>query len=167
VAATRTSNVADELSFAWHLLQSNIITQDEYSTVAQDLTEISAGDAKITVSVLHVLHDRALRNLDNVVAFAARDSSTPVVSLSLFDIQKEVAGLMPVDLIIQRGALPFEMMGPNVLVAVLNPYNKKLRDDVQSVIGRKCHYFITLPSEFDGAVGKIKSLLEGEPARKK
>jgi len=166
-AVKRTSNVADELSFAWHLLQSSIITQDEYSTVAQDLTEISAGEANVTVSVLHVLQDRGLRNLESVIAFSARDSSTPVVSLSIFDLQKETVSLMPLDFIIQRGALPFEVLGSTVLIVLLNPYNKKLRDDIQMLLGKKCHFFITLPSEFDNAVGKIKGMNEGDTEKKK
>lgn len=161
----RTSNVADELSFAWHMLQSKIITQDEYSTVAQDLTEMSAGEAKVTVSVLHVLHDRGLRNLEAVIAFSAKDTGTPAVSLSVFDLQKSVVTLLPLDFSIQRGVLVFEVLGATALVALLNPYNTKLREDVKALLEQKCHFFITLPSDFDNAISKFKSFLEA-PAEK-
>ena len=43
-------NIANELPFAWKLLQSNEITQEEYSKLVQDLTEMSRSDAAVTVS---------------------------------------------------------------------------------------------------------------------
>lgn len=159
----RQVNIADELSFAWQLHQGGLLTQEEYAGVAQDLAEVSTSDVTTTVSVLHVLHDRQFRNLDNVILFAARDTNTPAISLTSFDVQRDAASLLPLNFVIRCGALVFETLGADALVAVLNPYNKALRQDVQKALGRACHFYLTTPADFDATVTKIGEMDKPKP----
>ena len=156
-----TSHVAAELSFAWTLFQAGELTQEEYATVAQDLSETSAGHGDVTVSVLHVLQDRGNRNVERIAAFAARETGTPLIPLSLFDAQDNALNLLPPDFVTRHSAIAFETMGNDVLVAVLNPYNKAVRRRVEAVIGRTCHYFLTLPTEFDAVLERINKRASG------
>jgi len=164
-AAKRASTVSDELAFAWHLHQSNLLSQEEYAKVAQDLTEVSASDAEVTVSVLHVLHDRGFRSLDNVLTFAGRETNTPPISLGSFDLTGEALSILPLDYCIRRGVLVFELLGNHVLAALMNPYNKALRQEVQSLVGRTCYFFVTAPAEFDAAIAKIKDKTKDAAAK--
>lgn len=148
-------NMADELSFAWNLLEAAELTQEEYSSVVQDLTEMSAGESNATISVLHVLEVRAFKSLEKIMGFVSRDCATPIISLSSFDLQSSIVMSLPVDFMVRRGALVFEFLGNNALVVVMNPYNKQLRQDVESALGKKCHFFLTLSSEFDQAITKV------------
>jgi tetratricopeptide (TPR) repeat protein len=156
-----TSHVAAELSFAWTLFQAGELSQEEYATVAQDLSETSAGHANVTVSVLHVLQDRGNRNVERIVAFAARETGTPMIPLSLFDVQDGALSLLPMDFVTRHSAIAFEIMGNDVLVAVLNPYNKAMRRKVETIIGRTCHYFLTLPAEYDAVLERITKRATG------
>lgn len=146
---SRNAHVASELSFAWTLFQAGELTQEDYAVVAQDLSAISTNTALLTVSVLHTLHDRGNRGLDRIMAFASRDSGVPIVPLSLFEITEAAMSFLPREFMIRYGVMPFELMGTDVLVVSLNPYNKTLRQKVQSLIGRRCHFFMTPPAEFD------------------
>jgi len=150
-----TSHVAAELSFAWTLFQAGELSQEEYAMVAQDLSEVSASKTAVTVSVLHVLQDRGNRNVERIVAYAARDTGTPMVPLSLFDVQPAVLRLLPSDFVVRHGVLPFEVMGNDVLVVLMNPYNKAMRKKVETIIGRTCHFFLTLPTEFDSIMERM------------
>jgi len=60
----------------------------------------------------------------------------------------------------------FELIGKDALVVVMNPYDRQLRRDIETMTGRKCHFFLTLPSEFDKA---LDSGLKGgsQPVEKK
>ena len=149
-------NIANELPFAWKLLQSNEITQEEYSKLVQDLTEMSRSDAAVTVSVLHVLNDRGFKNLNKVITSAAKDCRTPPVSLASFDLQPSAFLLLPLDYMIKRGVIPFDLIGNDVLCVIMNPYDKDLMKEVETVTERKCHFFVTTPSEFDTAIDRIK-----------
>lgn len=160
-------NIANELPFAWNLLQANEITQEEYSAVVQDLTDMSGTDATVTVSVLHVLNDRGFKNLGRIVASVAKDCGTPVIALSSFDLQSESFSLLPLDFMIKRGAIVFELFGREALAVVLNPYDKQLMKDVETLSGRKCYFYLTQPFEFDGAISKIKGWFEQSSAAEK
>jgi len=49
----------------------------------------------------------------------------------------------------------FELLGTNALVVIMNPYNKQLRQDIEAAVGRKCHFFMALSSDFDQAINKV------------
>jgi hypothetical protein len=95
------------------------------------------------------------------MAFSSKDSSTPIIALGLVDLQKDAVSLVPVEAMIQRGAMVFELLGPAALVAVLNPYNKKLREEIAATLKRKCYFYLVAPSDFDTAVSKAKAIIRG------
>ena len=154
-ASSQAFRVADELSFAWRLFEAGELTQEEYASVAQDLSEMSADDHLSTASVLHTLDARAFSGMERLMGYVSRDAQTPIISLLSFDIQKEAYGLLPMEFMVRRGAMVFDLMGDDALVAVMNPYDEALREHVQAATGRACHFFITLPAEFDAAIGKV------------
>ncbi len=157
-------NIANELPFAWNLLQANEITQEEYSAVVQDLTDMSGTDATVTVSVLHVLSDRGFKNLGRIVASVAKDCGTPVIALSSFELQSEAFTLLPLDFMIKRGAVIFDLFGKEALAVVLNPYDKQLMKDIETFSGRKCYFYLAQPFEFDSAITKIKTWTDQQSA---
>ena len=61
MAAPRSTNLADEIAFAWNLFQNNKLTQEEYSSVVQD-SRSSSRKQNSPVSTLHALHDRNFKN---------------------------------------------------------------------------------------------------------
>ncbi len=150
----RGAHVAAELAFAWSLFEGKQLSQEEYAQIAQDLSEVSTSQTPVTISVLHALHDRTHRNLDNIIAYAARESGTPVIPLSLFDVQEFNFQILPQEFIIRYGAMVFEMMAKDALVAILNPFNKNLRAEVEKLANRRCHFFLTTPADFDAVVEK-------------
>jgi hypothetical protein len=147
-----TFSMADELAFAWNLLEANQLTQEEYASVVQDLTEMSAVETVTTISVVHVLENRAFKNLERIMVYVSKECGTPIISLASFDFKPEETTLLPVDFMIGRGAFAFELLGKDALVVVMNPYDKQLRKDVEAILGRKCHYYMALPSDFDKAL---------------
>ena len=158
-------NLADELSFAWALLESKQLTQDEYAAVVQDLTEMSSSEGKATVSVLHALELRAFKHLERLLVAVSKQTGAPIITLSLFDIQHRAITALPPDFMARRGAAVFDFIGNEALVAVMNPFDQKLRKSVGALLKRPCHFFMTLPSEFDAVALRARELLakpEGE-----
>jgi hypothetical protein len=153
-------SMADELSFAWNLLQAEQLSQDEYARVVHDLTEMTASDAVTTISVLHVLEFKASKNLERSIAFVVRDCGTPFVTLSSFSFPIEAMSVLPIDFMVRRGVLVFDFIGQDALVAIMNPYNTTLREEVEVLTSRKCHFFVALPSDFDQALGRVRAFQE-------
>jgi len=155
-AERRSSHVAAELSLAWALFQANELNQEEYALVAQDLSEISARNALITVSVLHVLHDRGNKSLERVLAFASRDSGVPIIPLGLFDVPDAAFTLLPVEFVVRFGVTVFALMGQDALVAQMNPFNRQMNAKVEQIVNRPCHFYLTTPADFDALLEKRK-----------
>lgn len=151
----RSMNIAAEISFAWNLLQANKLTQEEYSKVIHDLSENSARAANTSVSTLHVLNDMHFTNINAVIDFVSVSCKTPFISLANFEITQTSAELLPSAFAIKRGALLFDLMGNDALIAILNPYDDQLPMDVEELTGKLCHFFLVAPDDFDKALAKI------------
>lgn len=154
VSVSTAFNMSEELAMAWNLMEANELTQEEYASVVQDLTEMSAGDSVATISVLHVLEARGFKTLDRIITYLAEQCSTPFVSLLNFELMPDPAAILPMEFAVKRGALIFELLGHDALAVIMNPFDKQLRKDVELLADRKCHFYLTMPSEFDKAVEK-------------
>jgi len=155
-------NMADELSFAWSLLGADQITQEEYSSVVQDLTEMYSGGNVATVSLLHALEARGFKRLEKIIGYASRECEMPIVSLSGIEMKREAVSVLPIELMMRRGVLTFGFVGNDVLAVVMNPYDSSLKAAVESMTGRTCHFFVTLPSDFDQALARVPDILAKE-----
>ncbi len=147
--------VADELSFAWRLFEAGEITQEEYASVAHDLAELSIDGHLSTVSVLHALEGRAFSGMERVMGYVSRESKTPMVSLQSFELQPATSTLLPKTFVIRRGAVVFDLLKEDALVAVMNPFDRTLRSDVEKATGLTCHFFMALPRDFDAVVASL------------
>jgi len=160
-ARRKAVDIPNELALAWNLLQAGILSQEEYSNVVHDLSENSSKNVQVPVSVMHVLHDRGFKGIEKVIRFLCKDSGLSFIPLSSFEFQKENAKLLPLSFAASRGALVFELMGDDALVALLNPYDTELRAEIKRTLGKVCHFYIVTAEEYDGFLEKIrKSLAE-------
>ncbi len=152
-----TFRVSDELSFAWKLFEAGELSQEDYAAVAHDLAELSVDPHPSTVSVLHVLEARAYSGLERVIGYASRETKTPVISLQSFEVDPGVAAALTLEFMIRRGALVFAVLQDELLVALLNPYDWQLREDVIEQTGKSCHFFMAIPSEFDDVIALLRA----------
>lgn len=159
-------SLSDEISTAWTLMESGLLTQEQYAGIVQDLTEMCTSEAASTVSVMHVLEHRKFTNISEIVGAISEQCSTPFVSLAAFQVSQEVFKLLPMDFMVRRGCLVFSQLGRDYLVVVMNPYDKQIRKDVETLTGGRCHFYITMPSEFDGTIDALlkASVASGGPA---
>mgnify|MGYP001293306397 CR=1 FL=1 len=147
-----TSALEAELSLAWRLHEAELLTQQDYAAVANDLTTLAAQPDAVRISLLHVLSARAFPNLDGLLAHMAREARVPVINVAAFDPPRACRTLLPLDFMARRCVLPFEMIGREALVALLNPFDDSLREQVRRRVGAPCHFYLTRPANFDDAL---------------
>ena len=160
-------NIADEIDLAWKLYDHREINQEEYAGLVKDLTEMSASHNSGTVSVLHALEAGHHKSQDRILSFLAQEAEetgTPYVSLNCFAMRSELLGILPDAFMVNRGAIVFELLGKERLVAVLNPFNLALRADVQQLCGHPCHFYLSRASEFDAALSRLRQVAESAGA---
>lgn len=161
-AVRRAADLSHEVALAWDLLQAGRFTQADYSMVVQDLSENSMKRIDVPVSVLHALSDRQYVGLDKVMAQLCRMGGTPIIPLSSFELNREAFTLLPADFMVRRGAIVFDLIGPDAQVAILNPMDKDLREDVKRVLKRTCHFYLVSAADYDAALANIRKILGGE-----
>jgi F0F1-type ATP synthase delta subunit len=158
----KAADITREVALAWELLQSGRFNQADYSMVVQDLSENSTKRVDVPVSVLHALSDRQFKGLEKVVAHLSKMSGAPILPLSSFELNRDAFMLLPMDFLTRRGAICFDVMGSDALVAVLNPVDKDLQEDVQRLLKRRCHFYLVSATDYDSTLANIRKVLAAE-----
>jgi hypothetical protein len=155
-------DITEELALAWRLYEEEQLSQEEYSSVIHDLTEVSSKDVDVPVTVLHVLYDRGFGQINRVMGHISSRAGTPFINIGSYELDADLARALPEQISVRDGAIPFSFLGDDLLVGVLNPFNTGLMEKVESVSGRRCHAYLVEPSDYDAALGKLKELASPE-----
>jgi len=158
------ADISEELALAWKLYEENQFSQEEYSSIVHDITEVSTKDIDVPVSILHVLNDRGFNQMNRIMNYMSSRSGVPCVSLLNFEPPEQVGDALPLGVAERDGALPFGFFGNDLLVGVLNPFNNTLVDKVENISGHRCHTYLVHPDEYDTALGKLRSLAKAAEA---
>ena len=151
-----TTDLSGELELGWFLLQHNQITQEQYEAAVAGLTEKrtkrSPGACLSLLSELSMLPGV---DCEKIIGFLAAETMTPYVEVTRFELRSEICGLLPLDDARRLGVLPFESLRREVMTALLNPVDANLRKMLEGYVGRKLHFFLTSPEEFQKAVESL------------
>lgn len=153
---TRGMAMEAEMALAWKLKEANWIPEKDYAQLVQDLTEISASDNQNTLSLLHAMQDRGIPNFENILVHIARDAGVGILPITSFDPHPDALGLLPTALVLRQGIVLFDLIGSEALAAILNPYNEHLRTETERISGKKCHFYLTPPTEFDSFTARLR-----------
>ncbi len=155
---TTERDISEELALAWRLYEDNQLTQEEYSSVLHDLTEVSTNEVDVPVTVLHVLNDRGFTQMNRIMTYLSTRAGVPYLTLSNFELEERMAEALPMEFAGRDGALPFAFLGTDLLVGVLNPFNHDLVEMVESETGHRCHTYLIGPEDYDAALERLRNL---------
>lgn len=151
------SRMDAEMGLAWELFQDEQLSQDEYSNVLHDLTEMSARQMGVPVTVLHILHDRQFSRFERLMTHLCQKFSIPVMVMGQFEGNEEISQMLPDDFVSGNGAIPFAKVGGDLLIGILNPMDKHLLREAEKLSGCRCHPCLVTPSDYDEQLRKSKS----------
>ncbi len=158
------ADISEELALAWKLYEEKQFSQEEYSSIVHDITEVSTKDIDVPASVLHVLNDRGFNQMNRIMNYMSSRSGVPCLSLLNFELAEQASDVLPLSVAERDGALPFGFFGNDLLVGVLNPFNNALADKVETISGHRCHTYLVHPDEYDTALGKLRAMAESAEA---
>ncbi len=146
---------ASEIELVWHWKEHNFLPKELCMDILHILTETQIPDRPILISALALLDEQHPEWTERVMEDMQRSSNIPPIPLELFEIQPAALSLLSPVFIHIKGVLPFALFGGEVLVAVLNPLNPALREEVVNRIRKPCHFFFVHPRIWQEAVEKI------------
>lgn len=159
-ALSGTEAIEPEMALAWELLQDGQLSQEEYSGVVHDLTEMSSRQMGVPVTVLHILTDRQFSRFEKLMTHLCLKNNMPIIDLRQFEEAGDCSGLLSLEFMSRCAALPFATVGNDVLIGVLNPHDRSLVRRVEQMTGRRCHPYLVKPEEYDERLGLMKKAAE-------
>jgi hypothetical protein len=149
-------DLSGELELAWFLLQNEMINQDQYEAAISGLTEARMNPTSgASLSLLQELASMDRVYMDKIIGFLSAQTTTPYIDVSRFEIEDDVAALIPMPDAKRLGILPFDRIRKEVMVVTLNPVDESLRQTVSAYLDTRVHFFITKPHEFQAAVDRL------------
>lgn len=146
-----------ELLLAQHLMRARKISDAEYKVILHDLCWYTTHAPTAPRTLAYVLEDRALPHRDTALEFLAHDAGVPFIDLQLIEPDPQALELLPRDFMQIRAACAYGFVAGEPLIAVLNPFNLQLRDDVSMQMDLPCHYTFTSADGYQ----RILDLLAG------
>jgi hypothetical protein len=148
-----------EILLANHLHRSRVISDQEYHLCLQDLCWFTSKAPQAPRSCIYVLEDRGLPHCQKAIEFLCHDAATPYIDLALIDIKPDFFDILPPDYCFRRAACVFGEVGGEPLVAVLNPHNLQLLNDVSRITESEPHAYLASARGYQTFLDQQKTAL--------
>ncbi len=142
------ADLIPELMLAKHLHRFRVISDEECMLVLQGLCVCENREPDMPRCVLSLMEELELPHLIPAIEYLAEDAQMPYIDLNLMDPDPEILERLSKDFYRYRGALAVAAVGGEALVAMLNPYNLQLKEDVSLLIGSEVHFTLCSASGY-------------------
>ena len=119
---------------------------------AQQVEEVRAEHSRSGKSVADVLIDLDLLTREQVLSIVAQHLGTEVVSIKDIAIPKETLKFISADQARMYGAIPLKTEGSTLHIAMANPLNTNMVEELRFVLSRDLHMVVADPAEIDQMV---------------
>ena len=137
------TDLIPEILLAQHMVRNRALSDAEYRLLIQDLCWCDAKEQTDPRTCLYVLHHRELPHEGRAIEFLAHDSAIPFVDLKLVEPDPDLLEILPREHCIRRAAVVFGEVGGEPMVALLNPFNLQLREDIGRQLDCDPHFYLT------------------------
>jgi hypothetical protein len=142
------------MELVWFWKERELLPKEVCMDILHILTENQVTDTPILISALALLDEQHPELTERLMEEMQRISEVPVIPLDLFELPRAALEALSPTFVHVRGALPFALLGGEVLVAVLNPMSQSLQEEVSTRIGKPCHFFLVHPRIWQEAAKK-------------
>ncbi|MDA8307416.1 MAG: type IV-A pilus assembly ATPase PilB [Deltaproteobacteria bacterium] len=128
------------------LVQEGLVTTDQLNRALDE--QRHSGERLGAALVKHGVIDE-----NTLCEFIARQFNCPQVSLSRLTVRKEIAGLIPLDIMHKYQAVPFGLMGNTLHVAMPDPGNLFIIDDIRFLTRKNIQIHVASDSVIKQVIG--------------
>lgn len=145
-----------EMEVVWQWKDGNILPKD----VCMDMLHVFMDHPVVVsepslVSALGLLQERHPELADVGFESMQKRSKMPPLPLELFEISPDALRMLPSDYLIIKGVLPFGFIAQEMLVCVMNGVDAALRQEIEAMSGRTCHFFLMHPRTWFDIAPKV------------
>lgn len=137
------------------LAQRHVIDEGFVPTLRQRLAELAEAPGCFLISALAILEKENTAIAENVAAYLADTAGTPPIPLEAFDLQGEFPRMLPELMVRIRGVMPFAKLGDTLLVAVLDPLDTTLKQEIETALNQPCRFYLAHPRTMEEILDKL------------
>jgi type IV pilus assembly protein PilB len=118
------------------------------------LEEVSAEHIRTGQPIIQIVQDFGLMDLDTILQVIAENLGTEVVNLAEVDFSPEVLEAVPNSAARMYAVLPVAVFGDTVRVAMADPFNAGVADELGITIGKEVQLVVANPDEVQKLIEK-------------
>jgi len=154
-AATPSVAAKAELALLEKLVSDGVLSRGLVQSAFDQLGDLPTATGDFLISALLILEKENLTGAADAVAAVADAAYAPPVPLESFELVPADVRRLPERLVKVRGAVPFAQLGKEWAVAVLNPLDDALREEVETAMGAHCHFFLAPPASIEKVLERV------------
>jgi hypothetical protein len=142
------------------LIAEKVVTPQAVEPLLQRLNELRRNEADRTLplSLAPLLAAEQIAKLDDILMVMVNKSRLPFIPLSIYDVDRDVARLLPQDICWQHCLVPFDLISRSLLIAAANPFDQGARKQVEAMVDYHVFWFVATPADIVAALRRAHGL---------
>ena len=129
------------------LIVQQMFSEEEVKAVLAELKEISRGAKEaLAPSLIERLCRGNEGKMEAVLSALIDRTKFAYVPLEYYDIDRQVARMLPDDLSLNRLFVPFDLISRTIMIAVCNPFDSAAREEVQQSLDYTITWYLAKPT---------------------
>ena len=142
------------------LIAEKLLTRASVHPLLQQLRtqRAAALEKNQPLTLVQLLVDEQICKLDDILLVLVNRSGLPYLPLSAYDLDRDIAHLLPREIAFQLCVLPFDRISHSVLVATTNPFDDQARDQVRAMLNYSVLWYVTPPEDIVIALRRLHGI---------
>ena len=152
--------VGGDLALANALIAAGVVPQSVVNPLLQRLSAERAAAAQTgqPLTVLQLLVSEQLAKLEDLLAIVVERSGLPYLPLASYDVDRDIACLLPREFAFEFCLVPFDRISRCVLIATANPLDLVIRERVGALLSCDLFWYVSSPEEITNALRQAHGL---------
>jgi tetratricopeptide (TPR) repeat protein len=145
------------------LISEKLITPQAAEPLLQKLKTLrsSATDKSQLPSLCQLLASEQIIKMEDVLAILCDKSGLPYLPLAIYDVDRDIACLLPQELCWKLCVVPFDLISRSVLIATANPFDQETHQRIAVMLDYNIFWYVTAPAEIAVALQRAYGLGAG------
>ncbi len=153
------------------LIAEKLVTAQAVEPLLEKLAEMrrTGTDRTQPLSLAPLLVAEQIAKLEDILLVMVNKSRLPFMPLAIYDVDRDVARLLPQDICWQHCLVPFDLISRSVLIATANPFDHAARKQVEAMLDHHVFWYVAPPADIVAALrhayglDKTKAAAEAKP----